>query len=220
MASIIKVDQILENTTGVGTNFSTNGSASTPTISIGNQTNKGFYHSATDTIGISIGGNRVGQIDSNGITITQPYWNIVEQQTNGSNPSPSTSVTSTWTARTLNTTIGNNTITGSSLSTNQFTLPSGTYQISVESYFSGGNVKLRLRNITDGSTTLLSINSNTTTAQSSSIHPSLRGRFTITSSKVFELQYWVSNGLTNGLGYPMTSGEPETYTVVELWKLS
>ena len=39
MASIIKVDQIQESTTGVGTNFSTTGSASTPTISIGNQTN-------------------------------------------------------------------------------------------------------------------------------------------------------------------------------------
>lgn len=62
MASIIKVDQIQESTTGVGTNFSTTGSASTPTISIGNQTNKGFYHSATDTIGISVGGSRVGQI--------------------------------------------------------------------------------------------------------------------------------------------------------------
>jgi hypothetical protein len=64
MASIIKVDQIQESTTGVGTNFSTTGSATTPTISIGNQTNKGFYHLATDKIGVAIGGQRVGEIGS------------------------------------------------------------------------------------------------------------------------------------------------------------
>lgn len=62
MASILKVDQIVENTSGVGTNFSNTGSASTPTISIGNQTNKGFYHEGTNKIGVSVGGNKVGEI--------------------------------------------------------------------------------------------------------------------------------------------------------------
>ena len=62
MASIIKVDQIQESTTGVGTNFSTTGSSTTPTISLGNQTNKGFYHAGSDKIGVSIGGSKVGEI--------------------------------------------------------------------------------------------------------------------------------------------------------------
>lgn len=62
MASILKVDQIQESTTGVGTNFSGTGSASAPTISIGNQTNKGFYHVGTDKIGVSVGGTKVGEI--------------------------------------------------------------------------------------------------------------------------------------------------------------
>ena len=62
MASIIKVDQIQESTSGVGTNFSTTGSAAVPTISLGNQTNKGFYHAGTDKIGIAVGGNKVGEI--------------------------------------------------------------------------------------------------------------------------------------------------------------
>ena len=65
MASIIKVDQIQESTTGVGTNFSTTGSATTPTISLGNQTNKGFYHVGNDKIGVSIGGSKVGEIGNN-----------------------------------------------------------------------------------------------------------------------------------------------------------
>jgi hypothetical protein len=64
MASILKVDQIQESTTGVGTNFSTTGSATTPTISIGNQTNKGFYDLGADTLGIAIGGSKVGEIGS------------------------------------------------------------------------------------------------------------------------------------------------------------
>jgi hypothetical protein len=64
MASIIKVDQIQESTTGVGTNFSTTGSANTPTISIGNQTNKGLYHLGADKLGIAIAGQRVGEIGS------------------------------------------------------------------------------------------------------------------------------------------------------------
>jgi hypothetical protein len=62
MASILKVDTIQESTSGVGTNFSGNGSASAPTISIGNQTNKGFYHEGTNKIGVSIGGSKVGEI--------------------------------------------------------------------------------------------------------------------------------------------------------------
>ena len=62
MPSIIKVDQIQESTTGAGTNFTGNGSASIPTISIGNQTNKGFYHVGTDKIGVSVGGTKVGEI--------------------------------------------------------------------------------------------------------------------------------------------------------------
>ena len=62
MASIIKVDQIQESTTGVGTNFSTTGSATTPTISLGNQTNKGFYDVGTNKIGVSTGGSKVGEI--------------------------------------------------------------------------------------------------------------------------------------------------------------
>lgn len=81
MASILKVDTIQESTSGVGTNFATTGSASTPTISIGNQTNKGFYHSATDTIGISVGGSKVGQIGvgyggftGNVIQVRSSYW--------------------------------------------------------------------------------------------------------------------------------------------------
>ena len=80
MASILKVDQIQENTSGVGTNFCTTGSATTPTISIGNQTNKGLYHLATDKIGVSVGGVRVGEV---GVGYGGFTGNVIQLVTSG-----------------------------------------------------------------------------------------------------------------------------------------
>ena len=221
MASIIKVDQIQESTTGVGTNFSTTGSATTPTISIGNQTNKGFYHSATDTIGISIGGSKVGQIDSNGITITQPYWNIVDQKASGTNGGTFTS--GAWRTRDLNTTRGTNSISGSSLSSNQFTLPSGTYRIFSRCQGSEVNYhKAKLRNITDSSDVLIG-SSNFNLINYGNISDSIiNGIFTITSQKTFELQHYCTSTYANtGFGNAISiSGIAEIYASVELWKLA
>ena len=62
MASILKVDQIRENTIGSGVNIFNQGSPSSPTLSIGSQTNKGLYDIGTDRIGISVAGTQVGEI--------------------------------------------------------------------------------------------------------------------------------------------------------------
>lgn len=62
MASVLKVDTVLESTSGAGTNFGGVGSASVPTLSIGSQTNKGFYDAGTNKIGVSVGGSKVGEI--------------------------------------------------------------------------------------------------------------------------------------------------------------
>lgn len=224
MASIIKVDQIQESTTGVGTNFSTTGSATTPTISLGNQTNKGFYHAGSDKIGVSIGGSKVGEIDSNGITISQPYWNIVEQQASGTNGHNGAEFTQgDWRTRFLNTTIDSNTITGSSLSSNRFTLPSGTYRIFATAPASYCGIhKTRLRNITDSSDTLIGTSEFTTAADTSitMTRSQIRGIFTITSIKTFEIQHRCqTTRATTGFGYPSSFSVPEIYTIVELWKL-
>ena len=221
MASIIKVDQIQESTTGVGTNFSTTGSATTPTISLGNQTNKGFYHSATDTIGIAIGGNKVGQIDSNGITISQPYWNIVDQKASGTNGGTFTS--GAWRTRDLNTTRGTNSISGSSLSSNQFTLPSGTYRIFTRCQGSEVNYhKAKLRNITDSSDVLIGSSNFNLTSYGNISDSIINGIFTISSQKTFELQHYCTATYANtGFGNAVSiSGITEIYSSVELWKLA
>lgn len=62
MASVLKVDTVLESTLGAGTNFGGVGSASVPTLSIGSQTNKGFYDAGSNKIGVSVGGSKVGEI--------------------------------------------------------------------------------------------------------------------------------------------------------------
>lgn len=92
MASVLKVDTVLESTPGAGTNFGGVGSASVPTLSIGSQTNKGFYDAGSNKIGVSVGGSKVGEIgvDYGGFT-----GNVVQVQ--------STTKTDTWSQSSVNT---------------------------------------------------------------------------------------------------------------------
>jgi len=173
--------------------------------------------SVPNGMGINVNNTEVFEIGSTGIIAQQPYWNIVDQKTSGS--SGGNSVQQTWTKRTLNTTQGSNTITGSSLSSDVITLPTGTYRIFVTSIFFGSATKIRLRNTTDGTTVIVGTGIVTTSSQTASNTNTLSGTFTIASTKNFELQYWSANTLTNGLGFAISSGEPEIYTQVELWKI-
>jgi hypothetical protein len=179
-------------------------------------------------LGITIGSNTTPSLifDSvGGIVLQQPYWNIVEEQANNTNGHAGATFTSgDWRTRFLNTTRGSNTITGSSLLSNQFTLPSGTYRIfaTAPSYYTG-NHKIRLRNITDSSDTLLGTNERSAYSgvnDASQTFSMIRGIFTITSSKTFEIQHRCQNTQgTTGFGYAMNFGVTEVYTQVELWKI-
>ena len=202
------------------------GSPTSPGISFLNEPSSGIYRISNGVLGIAIGGNKVAQIDSFGIQAMQPYWRIVEQQSNGTNSHNGATFSSgVWATRFLNTTIGNNTIAGSSLSSNRFTLPSGTYRIfaTAPAYYVG-NHKAKLINITDTSDMLLGTNERSAyvsvvdASQTSSV---ISGIFTITSSKIFEIQHRCQNSQgTTGFGYNASFGVPEIYTVVELWKVA
>jgi hypothetical protein len=122
--------------------------------------------------------------------------------------------------RTLNTSKTNE-ISGASLASNQITLPSGTYFIIAHapSYLSSLN-KLRLRNITDTTTTLEGMSQFNDPTYGGHAHNFMTGRFTIASSKVFEIQHWINDGQgTNGLGRFVGQGT-EVYTTVQIWKVS
>lgn len=130
-----------------------------------------------------------------------------------------------WQTRTLNTEVVD---TGGhcTLTSNQFTLASGTYRIraSAPAY----NVlrhQTRLRNITDGSTTLVGSSEYAGTENTGqSVFPTtnrshVSGRFTITASKAFEIQHRCEQTRnTFGFGVEANFGEVEVYTIVELEK--
>lgn len=126
-----------------------------------------------------------------------------------------TATTGSWTARDINTEVFDegNIVT---IAANQFTLAAGTYVIhAASSFLTAGNVKLRLRNVTDGSTTV-----NGMSTQPMGL-VSLEGAFTIAGSKTFELQYYASfSDATSDLGKAVNAGEDEVYTQIQLLKLS
>lgn len=167
-------------------------------------------------MGISVSSTEVLEIGTTGIIAQQPYWNIVDQKANGTNGGTFTS--GAWQTRDLNTTIGSNTITGSSLSSNRFTLPSGTYRIFASA--TGGAVGLHkaiLYNITDSSTTLIGTSELNTTANTNLTRSFISGIFNIVSQKTFEIRHQC--GVTGIYGTACNFGVPEIYTQVELWKL-
>jgi len=109
-----------------------------------------------------------------------------------------------------------------SLSSNQFTLPAGTYRISAKAEFFGSAANiLRLQNITDAETTLLGLNDHCTVAANSDGHAChLDGLFAITASKTFELQQRCGlTQTTNGFGVSHSFGVNEVFVHIELLKI-
>lgn len=170
-------------------------------------------------MGINVNNTEVFEIGTTGIIAQQPYWNIVEQQNSGVGGGNFT--LGDWRTRVLNTTRGTNSITGSSLSSNQFTLPSGTYKIYATCPAVAVSLhKARLQNITDGITVLIGSSERTDNTDTVSTNSIVSGTFTISSQKTFELQHRCSVTVnTVGFGSPSSFSVVEVYTQVELWKL-
>lgn len=126
-----------------------------------------------------------------------------------------------WRTRTLNTERTNE-ISGASLSSNQITLPAGTFFIMASAPALGvGGHQTRLRNITDGTTTILGTSEvvSTTTAQTGRSY--VQGRFTIAVQKVFELQHrGTATFSTTGFGQAVDFDESEIYSDVMIWKIA
>ena len=131
-----------------------------------------------------------------------------------------------WQTRTLNTVMTNE-ISGASLSSNQITLPSGTFFISAKAPASHCNShQVFWYNTSDSSEVLTGQNTYNSTAGTaeSTTHSFVTGRFTIASSKVFELRHRInSNSPTVGLGrdYGGSNTPPhELYSDVNIWKVA
>ncbi len=120
--------------------------------------------------------------------------------------------------RTLNTVVSN-TITGASLASNQITLPAGTYKIYAQApAFVTDQHRLRLVNVTDSTVTLLGTTAYVTT--SSANFSVVIGKFTITSTKVFNLTHYTQTArATNGLGTLVNDTFAEVYTSAIITKV-
>jgi hypothetical protein len=126
-----------------------------------------------------------------------------------------------WLTRTLNTEVTDE--IGSTLSSNQFTLPAGTYWVVASApavYVSAHQAKLR--NVTDSTDTLIGTSEYTTSAdtQVTTTRSFVRGRFTIAATKTFALQHRCSiTRADEGLGWPANFGVTEIYSEVMIWKV-
>ncbi len=131
------------------------------------------------------------------------------------------SSTSTTThTRVLNTIVDPHSIV-TSLTSNQFTLPAGTYYInaSAPAYTSNPH-KVRIRNITDSTTALVGTSEQDSSSINAQTRSQVEGILTISASKTFELQHYISVGFaTSGLGSPTSSGDVEVYATVKIQKL-
>lgn len=145
---------------------------------------------------------------------------VVDEKPSGTDAGNSPSAGS-YATRTLNT-VRTNEISGASLSSNQITLPAGTYYI--EASAPGrkcGRHKVRLRNVTDTATTLAGGAAYNNTSQDSQTHAFARGRFTLGGQKTLELQHFItSNPVSKGFGVETSDGEVEIYAEVRIWKVA
>lgn len=155
---------------------------------------------------------------------------IREEQTAGT--SAGTFTSGAWRTRVLNTTKANTAGDLLDLSSNQFELAPGTYEILARAPAVGVNAhKARLQNITDGVTTLVG-KSAQSQFQSQVTHsggPSdnlgaedsvVMGRFTIHKATTFELQHrCTTTAATYGLGINNNVGDVEVYAEVMLWRI-
>lgn len=124
-----------------------------------------------------------------------------------------------WRTRILNT-INEDETKQVTLSSNQFTLPAGKYEIfATAPAFRVHPHQARMQNITDAVTTLLGTSEHTSNTDNPNTRSIIFGIFEITSSKTFEIQHQcTTTGATNGFGVA-ASFTDEIYTTVQLWRI-
>ena len=120
--------------------------------------------------------------------------------------------------RTLNTVVTNE-ITGASLSSNQITLPTGTYFIEAYAvgYKTNQNV-ISFYNVTDSSYNIFGRNNFSSSGDATQTVNLLKQRFTISAQKVFELRHFITSARSsNGLGVANGSNA-NIYSDVLIWR--
>ena len=131
-----------------------------------------------------------------------------------------TATSGSYQTRTLNT-IDDPTGFVASLASNQFTLPAGEYYIEASAVAGAvGNHKIKIRNITDSSDSIIGVAAFNPTSVVNNISAIAVGKITISSSKLFELQHRVTTTTASiGLGSAASYGDNEVYSIVKITKV-
>lgn len=145
---------------------------------------------------------RAGDKGETGPAYTHPYLHVREERVSGTNGG--TSVTGV-NVRTLNTTVGSNTIPGASLAGDVVTLPAGTYdfEAGAPAYSNGANSghRLSVYNHTDSMVIQSGPNTVSITNSGAPNIASCSGRFSLATSKGVKLSHYIAAGTaTTGLG--------------------
>ena len=148
----------------------------------------------------------------------ESYAIIADQKANGTESGTFTS--GDWRTRDLNTELRD--IDGIvSISSNQFTLAAGSYLVKASAPGKRVNIhQIRLQNITDSTTVEYGTCEQAYGGSSYIVTRSfLSAQFTISASKVFEIQHRCDTTASNtGFGQDVTFGNVEVYTLVEIYK--
>ncbi len=137
-----------------------------------------------------------------------------DEKTTGTNGG--TATLGAFRTRDINTTSYNG-ISGASLSSNQVTLPAGTFYIHAVAPFASGVNVMRWYNITDSASAVAGMNGYFEAWGEAFIS----GVFTIAGSKAFELQYRCSaTTSSNGLGVTNSYQAVEVYSMVTIVKVA
>lgn len=155
--------------------------------------------------------------------LTRPLLHVRDEKSAGTDGGTFTQ--GAWRTRTLNTTTTNE-ITGASLSSNQITLPAGTYQVFARAPGIGANgaitsFQARLRNATDGEDIIVGASvAQASSGSAGAIDAIVQGQFTLAAQKALELQHQTEFTLAStGLGRAADFGVTEVYSEVMIWKV-
>ncbi len=112
---------------------------------------------------------------------------------------------------------GNNASVASSV----ITLEAGTYDCFITCPAHDVDThQTRLRNTSDGTSTIMGSSEFSGASDITTTHSFVRGRFTITAQKTFEIQHQcLTTNATNGFGVGASFGENVIFTVAEFWKV-
>lgn len=127
-----------------------------------------------------------------------------------------------WYTRTLQTSVINGITDASGPSSNQITLPAGTYDLDGTFSFGsiGGALRVRLYNVTDSAVVLHGTNNAAPGSGAGGGLGTINGRFTLTATKTLRFEARTGGSQANtGNGIPLSSGENEVYANIFIKKV-